>query len=192
METQELLMTVVRSVGVFVLLLVVVRLLGKRTVGNFSAFDLIVALMLGEVVDEIIYADVTFLQGAVTICVVAAAKYVTSVLSYWGHGLDTLLEGKPTVLVRDGEFQRDGLRSELMNEREVMAAMRLQGIDDLREVKLAAVEVDGLVSVVQMPWAEPLQKCDLPGPARDEKERTTGGQDDPPPDKRTDDERYVA
>jgi uncharacterized membrane protein YcaP (DUF421 family) len=190
METHELLMTAARSVAVFAIMLVVIRVLGKRTVGNFSAFALLVALMLGEVVDEIIYADVTFLQGVVSIFVIAGAKYLTSVLSY--VGLDRLLEGKPTVVVRDGVLERSGMRSELMNEKDVMAALRLQGIEDLREVKVATVEVDGLVSVVQQPWAEPLQKCDLPGPARSEKERATGGHEEPPPEQRTDSRRYVA
>ena len=57
-------------------MLVVVRALGKRTVGNFSAFDLLVALMLGEVVDEIIYGDVRFIQGTVAIVTLAAVAYV--------------------------------------------------------------------------------------------------------------------
>lgn len=65
MEIQELLFTALRTVGVYLLILIVLRSLGKRAVGNFSAFDLLVALMLGEVVDEIIYGDVTFGQGAV-------------------------------------------------------------------------------------------------------------------------------
>jgi uncharacterized membrane protein YcaP (DUF421 family) len=190
METQELLMTAARSVAVFAILLVVIRVLGKRTIGNFSAFDLIVALMLGEVVDEIIYADVTFVQGTVAILVIAGAKYLTSWLSY--AGLDRLLEGKPTVVVRDGDFDRAGMRSELMNEHDVMSALRLQGVEDLREVKFATVEVDGLVSVVEQPWAEPLQKCDLPGEARSKMERATGGHEEPPPELRTDSRRYVA
>ena len=64
MDPHELMMTALRALGVYVLMLVVIRALGKRTVGNFSAFDLLVALMLGEVVDEIIYGDVSIAQGA--------------------------------------------------------------------------------------------------------------------------------
>ena len=190
METQELLMTAARAVAVFVAMLVVIRLLGKRTVGNFTAFDLLVALMLGEVVDEIIYGDVTLLQGGVAIATVAAAKYATSVLSYWGHGFEKVLEGSPSVVVKDGEFQPEAMRSELMSEKEVAAALRLQGIDDFREVKLATLEVDGIVSVIRHDWAETAQKGDLNDEAREQKEKATAGRDEPPPSKRTDDERY--
>ena len=81
METQVLLATALRAVGVYVLVLVVVRLMGKRTVGNFSAFDLLVALMIGEVVDEMIYGDVSMLQGAIPIVVVALLHEANAWLS---------------------------------------------------------------------------------------------------------------
>lgn len=67
MDINELLLTALRASFVYFFLLFVVRILGKREVGATSAFDLIVALILGEVVDEIIYGDVTMLQGVVAI-----------------------------------------------------------------------------------------------------------------------------
>jgi uncharacterized membrane protein YcaP (DUF421 family) len=174
MEFHELAMTALRAAGVYVLMLVVIRLLGKRTVGMFTAFDLLVALMLGEVVDEIIYGDVTFAQGAVAIGVIALARYSTSWLSYWDHGWDKILEGKPTVIVQDGRLVRKGLREEHMNEHEVMSELRLKGIDDLQEVKFAAVESDGEVSVLLQEWAEPIQKADLFDEARERKKSHNG------------------
>ena len=57
MDTSELLATAGRAFAVYAMLLVVIRVLGKREVGNFTAFDLLVALMLGEVVDEINYGN---------------------------------------------------------------------------------------------------------------------------------------
>jgi uncharacterized membrane protein YcaP (DUF421 family) len=168
MDWQELGMTAARGVLVYVLMLVVIRILGKRTVGNFTAFDLLVALMLGEVVDEIIYGDVTIAQGVVAILVVAAAKYVTAWLTYWKHGLNKLLEGTPTEVVKNGELVREGMRKEMINEQEVMASLRLQGVSDMREVKLALMEVDGIVSVIKEDWAEPLQKRDVLGEKAEE------------------------
>ena len=161
MDWQELGLTAARGLLVYVLMLIVIRLLGKRTVGNFTAFDLLVALMLGEVVDEIIYGDVTLAQGVVAILVVAAAKYVTAWLSYSSHALNKLLEGKPREIVRHGELLPEGMRAEFMNELEVMASLRLQGISNMREVKSAVMEVDGVLSVIKEEWAEPLRKGDV-------------------------------
>jgi len=191
MEVHELLMTALRGFGVYALMLVVIRITGKRSVGNFTAFDLLVALMLGEVVDEIIYGDVTFAQGSVAIVAIAMAQYANSWLSYWKHGFDRILEGVPTILVKDGKLQRDGMRKERMNEKEVMAELRHQQIEDIREVKLALVENDGVVSVIRHKWAEPIQKADLGGEHAKEKERATGGKDDPPASRRTDAKKMI-
>jgi uncharacterized membrane protein YcaP (DUF421 family) len=184
MDPNELLTTAARTVAVYVLMLIVIRALGKRTVGNFSAFDLLVALMLGEVVDEIIYGDVRFIQGTIAIVSIGALAYADAFLSF--HGLDALLEGKPTIVLRDGEFDRNGMRSERMNEKEVLGHLRTMGIHDMREVHLAIVENDGTVSVLKQTWAEPAQKADVVQSENDRRARAIGSEDTPPPDKRTD------
>ena len=186
MEVQELLLTAARAAAVYGLMLIVVRVLGKRTVGNFSAFDLIVALMLGEVVDEIIYADVRFIQGTVAIVTLAAVAYADSLVSYWDHGMDKLLEGTPTIVVKNGEFNRRGMRQERMNEKDVLGALRMQGVRDMREVQYAVVEHDGTVSVVPFDWAQHAIKADVDPDMAKERDRALGGVDEPPPDKLTD------
>lgn len=191
MDVQELLLTAARAGAVYVLMLLVVRFLGKRTVGNFSAFDLIVALMLGEVVDEIIYADVRFIQGTVAIVTLAAVAYADSLLSYWDHGMEAVLEGKPTIVVKKGEFHRKGMRQERMNEKDVLGALRIQGIRDMREVEYALVEHDGTVSVVPFDWAQPALKADVDPDMSKARGRALAGVDEIPPEKRTDSPRML-
>lgn len=186
MDPKELLLTAARAGAVFVLMLVVVRALGKRTVGNFSAFDLLVALMLGEVVDEIIYGDVRFVQGTVAIVAIAALAYADSFLAYASQTMEAILEGKPTIVVRDGEFDRAGMRAERMNETDILGHIRSQGIYDLREVHLAIVEPDGSVSVLKHPWAEFAQKADVLKDEAQARRAAIGDRDTPPPSKRTD------
>jgi uncharacterized membrane protein YcaP (DUF421 family) len=171
MDPHELAMTALRAGAVYALMLATIRLLGKRTVGNFTAFDLLVALMLGEVVDEMIYGDVGMAQGVVAIGVIAAAQYSNSWLSYWDHGMDRVLEGKPTTIVRDGALQQQGLRGERMNEKDARAELRLQGVEDLSEVREARVEVDGQVSVIRQEWAAPVQRADVFEEAARERDR---------------------
>ena len=191
MDPRELMLTAARAVAVYVLMLVVIRALGKRTVGNFSAFDLIVALMLGEVVDEIIYGDVSFMQGTVAIVVLGAMAYTDSWLAFFNPRMETVLEGQATVIVRDGEFERKGMRHERMNEKDVLAALRADGVHDMREVHLAVVEHDGHVSVLKHSWAEPMQKADFDEEERKARAKALGGHETPPPDKRTDSRRAL-
>jgi hypothetical protein len=166
-------------------MLVVIRFLGKRTVGNLSAFDLLVALMLGKVVDEIIYGDVSFAQGLAAIIPIAGVEYLNSWLSYFDHGMEALLEGKPTIVIEDGNLRRKGMRAERMNEKDIMAALRRHGIEDVREVKLATVEADGEVSVIEKRWARPAERADVAKDAARDRDKDLRGKDDPPPSKDT-------
>jgi uncharacterized membrane protein YcaP (DUF421 family) len=175
MDTGELLLTAARAIAIYVLMLVVIR-----------AFDLLVALMLGEVVDEIIYGDVRFLQGTVAIVTIGAVAYADSWLAYTSRRMERLIEGKPTIVVSDGEFDRDGMRRERMNETDVLGHLRTQGIQDMRDVHLAVVEHDGSVSILKQSWAEPAQKADVLEDEQKLRARTIGDQDQPPSMKRTD------
>jgi uncharacterized membrane protein YcaP (DUF421 family) len=186
MDPNELMLTAARAAAVYVFMLIVIRALGKRTVGNFSAFDLLVALMLGEVVDEIIYGDVRFIQGAVAIVAIGALAYADSWIAYWDHGMEAVLEGKPTIVVKDGEFVRDGMRAERMNEKDVLGQLRGEGIHDMREVHLAVVEHDGSVSVLKRSWADHAQKADVLEEEEAARQKEIGDAETPPPSKRTD------
>ena len=161
MDVHELAMTALRATIIYGFLLVIVRLLGKRTVGGATAFDFMVALILGEVVDEPIYGDVPLVQGLLVIAVVAGWHGVNSYLSYRSERFDRLAGGQPTVLVKNGALVRKGMRQERINEEELWSLLRLQGIENLRDVKQATLEPDGLLSVLKTDAARELQKRDL-------------------------------
>jgi uncharacterized membrane protein YcaP (DUF421 family) len=141
--------------------LIVVRLLGKREIGATSAFDLVVALILGEVVDEIIYGDVTMLQGVIAIVVVALWHVVNSWASFKSQFIDKLTGAPPTVVVRNGEIQHKNLAMERLNKEELFSELRLMGVDNVKEVKQATLEPNGTVSVLLEEWAKPVQRQDV-------------------------------
>jgi uncharacterized membrane protein YcaP (DUF421 family) len=186
MDPRDLALTAARAVVVYAAMLAVIRLSGKRTIGSFSAFDFLVALMLGEVVDEIIFGSVSMAQGFVAIGVLGLLHYANSWLTYWDHGFDHLLEGSPTVVLEKGQLHYPGMRAERLNEKDVLSELRLHGIDDLREVKLAAIEYNGQLSVIRQDWAEPIQKADVGLAMAEQKNADTGGDEEPMPEHRTD------
>jgi len=161
MDVNELLLTALRASFVYFFLLLVVRVLGKREIGATSAFDLSVALMLGEGVDEIIYADVTIIQGVTAILVVALWHLVNSWASYKSDFIDRLTGAPPTVMVKSGKIQRKNLAKERLNEEELFSELRLTGVDNLEEVKQATLEPNGTISVLLEDWAKPVQYNDL-------------------------------
>jgi uncharacterized membrane protein YcaP (DUF421 family) len=161
MDYTDLLITAGRATAVYFFFLFVVRLLGKREIGNLSAFDLIVALMMGEVVDEIIYGDVTMLKGFLAVGVVAAWHFINSWASFRSKFIDKLTESEAVVLVDNGQINYEMLARERISETELWSQLRLQGVAELSEIKQAMLEPDGAISVLKQDWAQPLQKRDL-------------------------------
>lgn len=161
MDFHEPGLTALRASAIYVVLLVVLRVLGKRTVGHATAFDFMIALILGEVVDEPIYGDVPLAQAFVAIGVIAAWHYVNSWLSYRSERFDHLAGGSPTLLVKDGKMVARGMRSERVNRAELMSMLRLNGIDRLEDVREASLEPDGMLSVIKTDAAQEARKEDL-------------------------------
>lgn len=161
MDPQDLMLTALRATLLYFFLLLVVRLLGKRSVGALSAFDLVVALMLGEVVDEAIFGDVSMVKGLLAITVIAIWHFVNEVASFRSKKIDEITGGTPVVVVEKGKFKKDNLAKERLNEDEVLSQMRLQSIDTLDEVERATVEPNGQISFLKTDEAKTVQKGDL-------------------------------
>jgi uncharacterized membrane protein YcaP (DUF421 family) len=147
-----------RTAVVYVLMLVMIRVMGKRTIGNLTAFDMLVALIMGDLAGDAIYGDVSLAKAFVAVLTLSGLHFVNSWLAYRQPRFGRLVEGTPTTIVENGRLQMDGLRRERMSEQEVLAELRLAGVDDLKEVRLARVENDGQVSVLHEDWAKPLRR----------------------------------
>lgn len=161
MDLNELLLTALRATFVYFYLLIIVRVLGKREIGASSTFDLLVALMLGDVVDEVIYGDVTIAEGAVAMAIIGVWHLVNAWASFKSKFIDNLTGAPPTVLVEGGRIQHKALARERLNEDELFSGLRLMDVDDVKEVKQATLEPNGQISVLLEDWAKPVQKQDL-------------------------------
>lgn len=138
-----------RVLVIYGLMLLMIRLLGKRTIGNLTAFDMLIALMMGDLAGNAVYGQVPLAHAVVAIASLSAVHYANSWLTYGFPAVGKALEGRPTPIVKDGRLQQDGLRRERMSEEEALAELRLEGVEDLEEVRLAQVEMDGQVSVLR-------------------------------------------
>lgn len=162
MDLNDLALTAGRAVVIYVFVLIIVRVSGKRTVGNFSAFDLIVAFIISEVVDEPIYGDVPLVQGLLAIAVVAALHYANAFISYHFKWFDELTAGKPRLMIEKGKMIRQAMAAEHVNESELNSLLRENEIDDVQDVERAMLETNGQLSVQKTEQARELVKGDLP------------------------------
>jgi uncharacterized membrane protein YcaP (DUF421 family) len=149
MELREVALVALRGLVIYVFLLALLRVMGKRTVGGPTVFDFMVALILGELVDEPIYGDAPLVQALVALATVAGLHYLNSYLGYRSSIFDRLTGGSPRVLVRNGRVDEDALAREHVNSNELMSMLRANQIERLEQVKLATLEPDGHLSVLK-------------------------------------------
>ncbi len=144
-----LLEKILRPVLVYLFLVVAFRLAGKRELAQMNAFDLVVLLTISNVLQNAaIGEDNTVLGGVIGAASLLAVNYVVVRLVLSHPRIDRLIEGEPSLLIRDGRVLADALERELITEPELLAALRRQGVAEASDVALAMLETGGTISVV--------------------------------------------
>lgn len=153
---------VVRTAGVYLLLLLLLRLAGKRDLAQLNTFDFVVLLLLSNVVQNaVIGPDDSLWGGAIGAAVLVGgnAVFVRSVGR--SRRLLTILEGTPSVLVRDGEIDVAAVRRLGLRPADVVAALRRQNADEVSQVEQASLEPGGTISVRLKDGATNATRADL-------------------------------
>jgi uncharacterized membrane protein YcaP (DUF421 family) len=140
---------IARALLVYLALLVMMRLAGKRDVGQLSVIDLLVILLIAEGVSTAIQgANESVTGGLIIAGVILAANRLIALAGDFIPAFGQFVEGTPTDIVRNGRMLRDSMHKESITEDEIMAAVRGHGIDDLSKVRRAVLEADGTISVI--------------------------------------------
>ncbi len=139
-----------RAVGIYVLVMVLVRVSGKRAVGQFTPFDLVLLILIGNAVQNGLNGGDNSLTGAAILatCLIGL-NYAVAYLTSRSVAAEKIVEGVPVVLARDGKVFPAMLRRELVSHRDFEEALRNNGVRHLAEVDLAMLETDGRISVVR-------------------------------------------
>jgi uncharacterized membrane protein YcaP (DUF421 family) len=153
---------VLRTVAVYAVLAILLRLGGKRDIAQLNTFDLVVMLLLSNVVQNaVIGNDNSLLGGAVGAAVLVALNAIVVRAAASSRGLARVFEGTPSVLVDDGRFDETALRREGLREADVDVALRRQGANDVAEVERATLAPGGSVLVTLKAEAQPATKADV-------------------------------
>ncbi len=137
----------VRTLAVYAFLLIGLRLAGKRELAQLNRFDFVVLLVLSNTVQNAIIGNDNSLIGGVFGAALLLVLNASVVRVLYSHpALDHLLEGDPTILIRNGKPLRGRLRREGITSERLEAAAREQGYATLAEIECARLEVDGRIS----------------------------------------------
>jgi len=139
-----------RASLIYVFLIVVFRLAGKRTLGQATTFDFMLLLIISEAVSAALSNGDQSLARAVTLVLtLVGLNVLTSFLKLYSPLADRIIDGTPTVLIRDGVVQHAPLRRARLDLEDLReAARQAQGIDNLADVRLATLERSGHISIV--------------------------------------------
>src|SRR5205085_2409387 len=153
---------IVRASVMFLFLWGALRLMGRKELAQLSAFELLLLVVMGDLIQQ----GVTQQDNSVTAAVLAVSTFILWMLafsygSYRSKKVQSLLEGQPVILVRDGRVLQKMLEYERLTVDELKDAAREQGIADLRQVSLGVIESDGKFSFVRFDDRRPRQEQDI-------------------------------
>ena len=147
---------VLRTIAVYLFLITGLRLFGKRELGQLNPLDFIILLLLSNTVQNAIIGNDNSLVGGL---IGAGVLFVINDLlvryAYRSPRARRVIEGRAEELVRDGRLLRPALRHNMITKEELLAAARKQGIEHIREVECARLEVSGAVSFTLKEPTEP-------------------------------------
>ena len=139
-----------RAIVIFIALYLLVRLMGKRELGQMTPFELIVLVVIGDLIQQGVTQNDFSLTGAIiAVSTIAFLALLMSWAAYLWPRAERMLEGEPRVIVRDGEVVMGNLRRNRLTPAEIESEMRLAGIGHLSDVAWAILEPRGKISFIQ-------------------------------------------
>jgi uncharacterized membrane protein YcaP (DUF421 family) len=140
---------VIRGVVVYLFLLVVIRVFGRRELGQLTAFDLVVLLTLSNILQNaMIGNDDSLLGGIIGAVVLLSVNFALGYAVFRSRRLERLVSGEPRVLIKDGKVVAAAVEQERLTQTDLMAAIHNQGLERVEDVRLAISEPNGMISVI--------------------------------------------
>jgi uncharacterized membrane protein YcaP (DUF421 family) len=141
---------VVRAVAIYLILWLLLRIMGKRELSELTAFELVLLVIIGDIVQQGVTQEDFSVTGAfLSTGTMAFLIIITSTISWRWARTRPVIEGVPVVVVRDGELVDDALRLEHVTLDELKEAARQEGISDLADVSWCVLERDGRFSFLR-------------------------------------------
>ena len=150
-----LLETILRTLIMFIVILVSLRILGKRGVKQLSIFELVVIISLGSAAgDPMLYKDVGILPAIIVFTIVVVLYSFITFLIGKNPIFEKIMEGKPVTLIKNGAFSIGNFSKEALGADEFFAELRMQGVSQLGQIEEAIVESSGNISIFYFPDEE--------------------------------------
>ena len=141
---------VLRALAIYLILMLLFRLSGKRTLGQVTTFDFVLLLVVGEATQQALLGeDFSLTQAAVVIATLIGLDRGSDYLSWKFGRFKRVTESVPVVLVKDGTLLHDVMAREHVSEDDILSSARsTRGLSNLDQIKYAIMETSGGISIV--------------------------------------------
>lgn len=137
-----------RTSVMFVYLLVMLRFIGQRSIGQITMFEFGLIIALGSAAgDPMFYIDVPLIHGMIVLTLVTLFQRIIVIVTRDNPRVERIIEGKVDRLVIDGVLDQQGVAESQLSREEIFMELRQKGIEQLGQVRRAFLEIDGQVSV---------------------------------------------
>jgi uncharacterized membrane protein YcaP (DUF421 family) len=142
--------TVLRAAAIYAILLIAVRLSGRRTLSELTTFDFILLLVISEAVQQGLVGDNNSVTSAIiTVVTLVLINVGFSFVKTRIPWVEKFLEGVPTVLVENGRPLTDRMKKARVSEDDIMVSAReLQGLERMDQIKFAILEAGGRITII--------------------------------------------
>jgi uncharacterized membrane protein YcaP (DUF421 family) len=141
-----------RAIALYVFVVFVMRMIGRRELSTLTPFDLVLLIVLGDAIQQGLTQDDYSVTGAlIAVSALAIMQVITSYISYRVKPFRKILKGEPIILIEDGKLLNQNLRRERIAADDVAEEMRAQQIATFDQVQWAILESNGTISFIQKP-----------------------------------------
>jgi len=142
--------SVIRGIVIYLFLLIVVRLSGRRTLAEITAFDFVLLLIVAETTQQALLGDdFSLINAVILILTLFVTDIALSYVKQWSPKTAAMIDGTPTVLISLGNVDQEALSRARVDLDDVLEAAREQhGLERLDQIKFAVLEVGGNISII--------------------------------------------
>ena len=157
-----MLINYIRTLLLYILVVIAIRLMGKKQIGQLQPSEFVITLMLSELaVFPIQDTAIPLLYSILPIITLASVEIAVSIIMLKSNKLRSLLEGDEAIIIKHGVLLTDSMQKMRYNINDVLEELRSSGITDIREVEYAILETNGSMSIVPKTQKRPVCPDDL-------------------------------
>ncbi|BCA55985.1 DUF421 domain-containing protein [Nitrospira sp. KM1] len=142
--------SIIRGVTVYVFLLVIFRIAGRRTLGNMTNFDFVLVLIISEAAQNAMTGDdFSVINGMLVISTLVGLNILLSYMKLRLPRLERVIEGMPLILVKDSRPQRELMKKARVDEEDILSSARENyGLGTMEQIRYAILETNGSISII--------------------------------------------